>query len=125
MRRPRPSCPRFLQNRSEIWKLDWLCQRYGVMPSDRLRLEANGVPEAVAYDFDFAVAMLASTMEARLRETVQVEVENGPKPTKGYHFEQRPKYTLAQLLFEPETGAEDDDGELPDVFAGLPAALLM
>lgn len=76
------------------------------------------------YDFGQAVMTLASTIEAKARETETVEVEDGPKAPKGYHFEQKPKHTLRELLLEASGAGDANDEALPDELTQLPTAWL-
>ena len=96
------------------------------MPSQRLRLEESGYSEAIAYDFDLAVMQLASTIERKAQETEQVPVaDNREKPPDGFHFEQKPRYELRDLLVERPATTGDDAGDVDtELFAHLPTAHL-
>lgn len=105
-----------------------MAQRYSQRPSQVLGIP-NRFSAATAYDFDLAVMKLARVIEARSQETIETW-ETPPKPpVKGQVPVRKPKYTLAELLFEKVDGdgtgapGEIDPAE-DDALSHLPAALL-
>lgn len=99
------------------------------MPSERLRLESSGFSAATAYDFDRSVAMLGRVIDAKLKETVPVQVPSLRQPEKGKQWGEEPKYTLRQLLYDVQDDGEDerwreDDTPAPDALQHLPTSFL-
>lgn len=71
---------------------------------------------------------LARVIETRSKETDTEWVTPPKPPTKGQVPAQKPRYSLAELLFERPGGdvphVDDDGGISDDTLAHLPAALL-
>ena len=71
---------------------------------------------------------LARVIGARAHETGMVQEPDLAKPIKNHQWAQKPRYTLAQLLYDgpPETvdDVNADDGPMPDVLANLPLSSL-
>lgn len=113
-----------MASRPDVWTLDQIAQRYRQLPDTVLELREAGFSSTARYAFNRAVFTLASRIERQSQETVEEMVPEPSKPPKGMTRSRRPKWSLAELLYDRSEETESDEGGVLPEFENLPAALL-